>query len=732
MLLWSAWDEREDETLAEVITRFTSIHPDVRIKQQHFASVDEMIAQFRIAAQSGLGPDLLLAPNQWLKPLADEHLISTIDIDSVVLDRYLPDALEALQYNDQLYGLPESLSTMVLYYDRTRVESTATTLDGLLKAAANGHTIAFSAGFQDAFWGIQAFGGKLFDENGKAILDHGGFANWLAWLKDARDLPGVLFDTNRDALRNRFITDDVDYYIGSSDELNTILDAVGEERLGVTTLPSGPLGSAGPLLNVEGIYFSSVSSSNQRKLALELALFTTNAEQQSLLMRKALHAPANNNVRINPRLYPIIASIVAQARTAIPLVNTRQMASVMTLGADGYTKVLEGVIDPVTAAAEVTAQVNEASGLNVTAVAEPSCRGIGTIMLGHSLPLEGIQTLNEVVRRFRSVCPAIIIKLEEMPADVLLNSLLSNGSTSDGIDLAIGPQDWIANLASKGVVTNITVQTDATMLQRFRPISIEAMRYQGSLYGLPLWLNVDALYFNRQLVTDPARTLSELSSQASSGMPIGLDTRFEQAFWGLGAFGSQFVNHEGSIILAQSGFIDWLAWLKTQQSSAGIQLSNDASLLKKNFLSGQSAYFIADLGALAELQSNLGAENLGVATLPTGPVGDASPLVSLQGIFFNSQSPATQATLALEFAHFATNVESQRLWMSNLHRVPVNTQVEFTNEPIIATFAEQIKTARLLPNLANTNDMITSGNQVYVDVLEKNIEPAAAAARMGE
>ena len=47
---------------------------------------------------------------------------------------------------------------------------------------------------------VQAFGGRLFGEEYRVILDRGGFANWLAWLKDARDTPGMILDSNREGI----------------------------------------------------------------------------------------------------------------------------------------------------------------------------------------------------------------------------------------------------------------------------------------------------------------------------------------------------------------------------------------------------------------------------------------------------------------------------------------------------------------------------------------------------
>ncbi len=395
VLLWHAWTNQEAVALTNVLARFQEINPDVVVKLQAFTDPTTMLEQFRVASDAGLGPDLILAPSQWVRPLRDANFVSEIgtSIDTTLLERYSPAAIEALRYGDGLYGLPVALDTMVLYYDRQNTTLPPATLEELLAAAASGHLVALGTTFEDAFWGVQAFGGRLFDAEQHVILDRGGFANWLAWLKDAREAPGMVLDSNRASLLTRFIEDGITYYVGNASEYNAIIASrralttetellSPENQIGVAPLPIGPNGNAGPFLQVQAFLFSPVSSENQRTLALALAQFVTNAEQQTTLMREARLVPANARVRVNPRLDPAVATFVTQARNAIPMPNGPALEAVFRLGNEAYARVLEGLIDPAAAAANTTAAINEANGFTAVASAQFECRGVGTLYLG--------------------------------------------------------------------------------------------------------------------------------------------------------------------------------------------------------------------------------------------------------------------------------------------------------------------------------------------------------------
>jgi maltose-binding protein MalE len=407
VLLWHAWQGDEATLLATVIARFQALNPDVIVKTQAFTNQDELLSQFRLAAASGLGPDLILAPGEWIRPLQAADLIDEIgdEVEAPWLARYLPASILSLRYQKGLYGLPVTLETMILYYDRRQIEQPPTTLAELLTAASAGQLVEMSTAFLDAFWGVRAFGGQLFDAEQRVILDQGGFAQWLAWLKAARETPGMILESNRTALQERFVNDGIAYYVGSTREYSTILarksgktaplvdgaaadsavattmtvtppaiDPAIVDQIGVALLPNGPQGDAGPFLQVQALLFSRASSPNQRRLALALAHFMTNAEQQATLMREAWLIPANQRVQVNPSLEPVSDIFVRQARKALPLPNVAAMDAVLPLGNSTYAQVLEGLLDPATAAISMTADINDANGFTSLAGLPSDCR----------------------------------------------------------------------------------------------------------------------------------------------------------------------------------------------------------------------------------------------------------------------------------------------------------------------------------------------------------------------
>lgn len=731
MLLWHTWQEGDAEALSLLLNTFRAVHPDVVVKEQRFPTVDEMLTQFRNAADAGLGPDLLLAPGEQVRALATAGLIDPIDarVDDTLLQRYMPATLDALRVDDRLYGLPATLDTLVLYYDRRQLESPASTLDELLAAASAGQGVAISTNFVDAFWGVQAFGGQLFDEAGRVILDRGGFANWLAWLQEARNAPGMILESNREVLRASFATARIAYYVGYASELAFLREGLPADQLGVALLPAGPNGRAAPFLTVQAFQFSTVSSENQRELALELATFLTNAEQQSTLMRRTGFVPTNSRVRINARLNPLIASFVAQARSAVPLPNASQMDAVLRLGGDAYTRVLEGLLEPAEAAIAVTLAINEANGFVATTAPQYECRGVGTLYLGHALTGRMAEALTTTLAELRQDCPTIFVSARQVTQAEAAQQLRTPWAADGRLDFLLVPQSWIADLAAQNQLLELTALVDAEALQRYRPLAVDGMRYQGALYGLPAAMELDALYYNRQLVSQPARTLDELRAQARSGVPVALDVSFRGGFWGIAAFGGQLFDQDLRLTLDQAGFAPWLAWLAASRA-AGITMTMDRSLLRAQFVAGESAYYVAGPAELRTLQEELGRANLGVTTLPSGSVGDAGPLLQTTGFLLSARLSEPQQQLALEVIQYATSVDNQARLLTLADSVPTNVGLDVADDSPIAAFVEQARTAQLLVNAPQMEIILRIGNSAYQAVLRDELTPSAATVAL--
>lgn len=279
VLLWhSLADEAEQATLDRVLNRFIDIYEDVEVVS-NFVSRDDMLERYQTAAAAGLGPNLVLGQSEWVLTLVENDLIADLSPFDPRTDIYYTGAITNLRYQDGLYGLPLAMRPVALYYNTNLVETPASTLDELLQEAASGNRVAINTRFDRAFWGTQAFGGSLFDSEGRTILNEGGFANWLRWLRSAQDAPGVFLARDAETLVDLFTRQRVAYMVATPDVLPAARAALGEETVGVIPLPSGPGGTSGPLLHVDALMLNPASSANQAGLSMLLARFLTSSEQ---------------------------------------------------------------------------------------------------------------------------------------------------------------------------------------------------------------------------------------------------------------------------------------------------------------------------------------------------------------------------------------------------------------------------------------------------------------------
>ncbi len=739
VLVWHSWEEEQAAVLDTVLENFVELNPDVNINTIYIPA-DRLLERYEVAAEAALGPDLVLAPSSFIRPLAEAGLIQPIGdlVGEAERDRYLPVALETVRYDDALYGLPESLRLMGLFYNKRLVTTPATTLDELEQQANQGRRPGLSTNFVDAFWGVQAFGGQLFDENGAAVLDRGGFANWLDWLKTAQENPNFVLSRNPASLTTLFAEEEIAYLVNEPDVLADLQERMGESVVGVAPLPSGPIGSAGPFVESNAFLFNIASSARQRELAVDLALFITNAEQETLLMRRAGRIPANRRVRVNPRVDTVAYSFFSQARSAVPLTNSARIQPVLERGEITYNQVLQGVIEPLEAAQQLTQAVNEDNDVSVNQPVASTCTEVGTVELWHELSAprdEAVAAfLADAAARFRQQCPNIVIDLRAFEPDDLRSRLAQRSGSPTA---ALISNAWLAELVAAerlqpldevpvdrlGALTGDGDGSLQSLLQRYNPIAVETMNVGERLYGLPFTLEPVAFYYNRALVAEPVRTLNDLSLQTGDEAAAAIDVRFNQAFWGVSAFGGQLFAEQGldqgQLVLGRGGgFVDWLAWLVNAQRGSNIVASTNASALRQQFVNGSVGYLTGGPSLLAELEARDGlGGQLGVTTLPAGPAGDAQPFLMTKSFVLDAAASGDDASLALHFLEFVTNLENQTALMETARRVPAHIGVDTSDDPHVAAFVEQARNAAPYPNRVLMSALQTQGTALYAEVL---------------
>lgn len=728
ILIWHNLPAPEAAALHNVLDRYRRANPGVEVLvQPQEADLED---RYLRAASAGLGPDLLVSSSVNVRLLAEAGTLRAIDalVPEDLLERFLSVALRTLRYHERLYGLPMTLDTQVLYFNRQLVKQPATTVEQLMQEANSGRRILMNSQFVDAFWSARAFGVNLFDEAGRPQEAIGGIANWLTWMEQVRDTPAFILDDNVPVLRERFLRGDIPYYIGHANELNTLQEALGAD-LGVAQLPSGPGGSAGPFLTTTALMFNAISSPRQVERALDLARFLTGSDQQAALMREANVVPANVRTRISEGLYPQIATAAAQARTAIPYFNDTSIQNVYMVLADAYSRTVIGAASATESAIAVQATLASEFGFPIAEASLSACIERGALLLLAPDVDGSLALLRTLADGFAEVCPNIQVTVESLPQE-RLSILSATDLMAAGADLIFLSHRDLPALIETQAIVPIDDLLDATLPQQMRPLAASAMQVGGQLFAVPFAVDVQALYYNPSLVPDPAGTLADLRSQAQAGVPILLDGKFEHGFWGVGAFGGQLFAPDGSFALSPSPLTQWLGWLQESQRLFGIGVTMKQEEALDAFLSRRSAYLVAASTRFNELLAQLGSANVGVTLFPEGPAGPGRPLATVRGLAVPARRSAQQTALIERFLDYAASMQAQSDLLTAHRFLPANSSVSLDRHPNVARMAEQLQSAILLQNRPWLERVFVLGDGAIYRVLVDGASPEEVIAQM--
>ncbi len=728
ILLWHNLTEPEATALDNVLDRYRRANPDVEIVVQPQGPTME--EAFIRSVRSGLGPNLLLSNSANVRMLAEANSLVMLDdrVSEDVSARFLSVALRTLYYKGHLYGLPMAIDTQVLYFNRQLVERPAATVDQLMQEASSGQRVLMNSQFTDAVWSARTFGVDLFDVEGNPQDATGGAANWLTWMEQVRDIPGFIIDDNTPALRERFLRGDIPYYVGHSYELNMLNEVFGAD-LGVAQLPSGPAGSAGPLLTTSALLLNAMSSEHQLELSLDLARFISSSDQQAALMREANFVPANTRTRISEGLYPHIATVIAQARTAVPYFNDAEIQEAFSVLATAYNRTMTGMASATEAAIAAQVTLIEEFSFPGAQIVASACIEQGELTVLTPDSSELLIVLRTLVDNFSDVCPGVRTTIQTIsPAE--FSQLVTEGGNFSGIDLLFIHHRDLRELVNQGAIAPISALLDPTLVQQMRPIAATAMRIGNELYGAPILIDMQTLYHNRELINDAGGTLADLRAQAQGGVPVLLDASFEYGYWGVGAFGGRLFTDDGQFALSPVALTDWLTWLQESQQNFGIRTTPDRNEALEQFLAHQSAYLIGSSLRLNELLSQFGSVSLSVALFPQGPAGPGRPLASARGLVLVNGLSARQTLLANLFLSYVAGVQAQSDLLLAHRILPANSAVLLDRNPNVTRMAEQLQFATLVQYQPWLESVFVLGDQAYVSVLVDGVAPAEAVSQM--
>ena len=363
--LWHSWAGKDGDALAAIVERFHQTSPNIQVETE-FVEYGELAGAYAAAVKNGGGPDLILAPNWWIRELAASKVLLPIENQITALERgqFIPASLDNLAWEGVLYGLPTDYELVALYFNRRLQDETdlPSTLDDLIQLAEESPSqgAGIYASFYHLAWGIAAFGGNLFDEDGRVVFEQTpGTAKFLTWLQRADGTPGIFVSLDYGMLMDRFKKEEYALFVDGPWSVGELRQRFGED-LGVATLPAGQSGPARPWLSADGVFLNPTTTIEQQDLALTFARHMTDAESASTIARIAGRLPAHRDADLNGD--PLLAGFAKQAGNAVSQPHYAELDEVWGYANDMITRVLRGSKTPEEAVLEASTLINEANG----------------------------------------------------------------------------------------------------------------------------------------------------------------------------------------------------------------------------------------------------------------------------------------------------------------------------------------------------------------------------------
>ncbi|GGB04728.1 extracellular solute-binding protein [Agarivorans gilvus] len=313
------------------------------------------------------------------------------------------------------------------------------------------------------------------------------------------------------------------------------------------------------------------------------------------------------------------------------------------------------------------------------------------------------------------------VEVLEMPYGGQVESLRMDGPAGTGPDVILIPHDQIGGAVIQGLLAPI--HSEAAVVDSFSQSSIDALTYNGTLYGLPKSVETVFMVYNKDLIDELPETLDEiydLSLKFREQDKYGLLAKWDEIYYSYGILkgmgGDVFAkNDDGSynpnkVLLNTDGAVEGAKFIQKFYTSGafptGIIGNNGLNAIDSLFTANKAA--IVQTGPWALQPYKEAGVNYGVAPLPKLPSGE--PMGSFMGVKSYSISTFSKnKELAQQFIEFINNFDNAKRRFELTGEVPavaalVNDPV-IKNDPGARAVALQSVHATSMPSIPEMNEV---------------------------
>jgi arabinogalactan oligomer/maltooligosaccharide transport system substrate-binding protein len=359
------------------------------------------------------------------------------------------------------------------------------------------------------------------------------------------------------------------------------------------------------------------------------------------------------------------------------------------------------------------------------------------IVVWHGFTGSEKAAFEKVVAGFNQVnAGKIKVSTLAVPENTLSEKVASTVPGGKGPDVFIFGQDHLGSWAAAGnLVEPLDARLDATLRERYLQPALDAMTYQGKVYGLPLDFKTTLLFYNRKLMPAPPKTTAEMAPMARRltdakagkfGLAYGYADFYYQAAlmngFGGGVFGAR------KPILNSAQNVASFNLLRKWIDQGFMPPDPSPATITALFNSGKAAMVISGPWFLGEIAKDV---DFGVAPLPLiAELGNKPmrPWVVVDGVYL--AAPAKNKDAAFAFAKYLTDLPAARVLALEGRQMPANKGIyadpRVAADPILKAFRQQVDVAVPMPNLPEMAKVWVPAATAMSAVVKKTATPKAA------
>ncbi|HUJ58592.1 MAG TPA: extracellular solute-binding protein [Kofleriaceae bacterium] len=326
------------------------------------------------------------------------------------------------------------------------------------------------------------------------------------------------------------------------------------------------------------------------------------------------------------------------------------------------------------------------------------------VVLWHSYTGQERAALEATAATWNAEHPDTPLTLVAVPHDAFADKISSAIPRGNGPDLFIFAQDRIGDWADAGVIEPIEFWVDDARADRFSDLSLGAMTYKGSLWGLPLATKSLVLFYRTDMIATPPTTTDQLfalepqlHARGASVLAYANFDLYGHAPW-LHGFGGRVLDEHGTLAIATPEAARAIAFARELIVRDVTPSETTGPLVASLFNDGKAAmamsgpWFIADIDRAVPWK---------VAPLPivseTGK--PAAPFLGVEGILMSAKARDKDAAFAVmnaltgDRAAIVRARQAQQV-VANVHAWD---QPDLAGDPVLRVFRAQLAHVVAMP-----------------------------------